>query len=82
MVLCDAVTVWDRDCRDLDLDSNQLTGTIPKSFLALKYLESDGLHMSQNLLTGNATFFVDTFDQRLFWYNCFDPAVPPSNPSC
>jgi hypothetical protein len=37
MVLCDAVTVWDRDCRDLDLDSNQLTGTIPKSFLALKY---------------------------------------------
>jgi hypothetical protein len=35
MVLCDAVTVCDRDCRNLDLSINQLTGTIPESFSSL-----------------------------------------------
>jgi hypothetical protein len=67
----------------LDLSNNQLTGTIPKSFLALKHLATTGLFaMSYNLLTGNATLFVDTFRGRPFLYNCFDPSVPPSNPSC
>jgi hypothetical protein len=31
MVLCDAVTVCDRGCRELDLHSNTLTGAIPES---------------------------------------------------
>ncbi len=68
----------------MDLSNNELTGTIPKSFLAFKYhLESGGFDMSHNLLTGNATLFVDHFgDLQSFEYNCFDPAVPPSNPSC
>jgi hypothetical protein len=35
MVLCDAVTVCDRDCRDLYLYNNQLTGTIPESLGSL-----------------------------------------------
>jgi hypothetical protein len=35
LVLCDAVTVCDRDCRDLDLYNNQLTGAIPASLSSL-----------------------------------------------
>jgi hypothetical protein len=35
MVLCDAVTVCDRDCRELDFNNNELTGTIPKSIGSL-----------------------------------------------
>jgi hypothetical protein len=36
MVLCDAVTVCDRDCRNLELSINQqLTGTIPESLGSL-----------------------------------------------
>ncbi len=66
----------------MDLNNNELTGTIPKSFLALKYLKSGGFDMSHNFLTGNATLFVDTFKlgDGPFQYNCFDPEVPPSNP--
>jgi hypothetical protein len=79
VVLCGAVTVCDRDCRTLALSVNLLTGTIPKSFLALK---GAGFDMSHNLLTGNATLFVNTFGDGPFLYNCFDPAVPPSNPLC
>jgi hypothetical protein len=78
-VLCDAVTVCNRDCRTLGLHHNQLTGTIPKSFLALK---GAAVNISYNLLTGNATLLVDMFGDGPFLYNCFDPAVPPSNPSC
>jgi hypothetical protein len=39
MVLCDAVTVCDRDCRDLDLSNNQLAGTIPESLGSLTGLQ-------------------------------------------
>ncbi len=35
MVLCDAVTVCDRDCRNLRLSNNPLTGTIPESLGSL-----------------------------------------------
>jgi hypothetical protein len=35
MVLCDAVTVCDRDCRGLELSNNLLTGTIPESLGSL-----------------------------------------------
>jgi hypothetical protein len=80
MVLFGAVTICDRDCRILGLSVNQLTGTIPKSLLAMKVVY--GLDMSYNLLTGNATLFVDTFGDKSFQNNCFDPSVPPSNPSC
>jgi hypothetical protein len=43
MVLCDVVTVCDRDCRSLvalalDLSANQLTGTIPESLGSLTRL--------------------------------------------
>jgi hypothetical protein len=79
MVLCDAATVCDRDCRELDLSENYLAGTIPKSFLTMK---GAAVNMSHNLLTGNATLFVNTFGDGPFLYNCFDPAVPPSNPLC
>jgi hypothetical protein len=80
MVMCDAVTVCDRDCRWLHLAGNQLTGTIPKSFLFLG--QALDIDLSHNVLTGNATLFVVYFGDLPFEYNCFDPAVPPSNPSC
>jgi hypothetical protein len=64
----------------LALNSNNLTGTIPKGFLALTNIAV--MNVSRNLLTGNATRFVDTFGWVPFQNNCFDPAVPPSNPSC
>jgi hypothetical protein len=35
MVLCNAVTVCNRDCRILDLSENQLTGNIPESLSSL-----------------------------------------------
>jgi hypothetical protein len=80
MVLCDAVTVCDRDCRVLELGRNQLSGTIPKSFL---FLDQDlVIYLSPNLLTGDATLFVEKFGAGRFEYNCFNPAVPPSNPYC
>ncbi len=63
----------------MSLSYNQLTGAIPKGWLTLKEVAID---VSYNLLTGNATVFVDTFGEQYFQYNCFDPAVPPSNPSC
>jgi hypothetical protein len=52
-----------------------LTGAIP-DFSANK------LNVSHNLLTGNATLQVEVYGDEPFQYNCFDPAVPPSNPSC
>jgi hypothetical protein len=61
----------------LDVRTNELTGTIPKAFATLK---SFGIAVYHNLLTGNATLFVDRFGGEPFQYNCFDPAVPPSNP--
>jgi hypothetical protein len=39
MVLCDAVTVCDRDCSHLGLFNNQLTGTIPESLGSLTGLQ-------------------------------------------
>jgi hypothetical protein len=39
MVLCDAVTVCGRDCRDLGLFANYLTGTIPESLGSLTGLQ-------------------------------------------
>jgi hypothetical protein len=65
------------------LQHNQLTGTIPKSFASLKGRRGGGRFVAQyNRLTGDATLFVDTFGAFPFTYNCFDPAVLPSNPSC
>ncbi len=72
--------VCNRDCSDLELGGNQLSGTIPKSFL---FLDQDlVLNLSPNLLTGDATLFVKKFGERPFENNCFNPAVPPSNPYC
>jgi hypothetical protein len=39
MLLCDAVTVCDRDCRYLGLFNNQLTGAIPESLGSLTGLQ-------------------------------------------
>jgi hypothetical protein len=39
MVLCDAVTVCNRGCRDVWLSFNQLTGTIPESLVSLTDLQ-------------------------------------------
>jgi hypothetical protein len=39
MVLCDAVTVCDRDCSRLYLPNNQLTGAIPESLGSLTRLQ-------------------------------------------
>ncbi len=61
------------------MDANQLSGTIPDSIASLK---SAYVNMTDNLLTGDATAFVDIFGDEPFLYNCFDPSVPPSNPSC
>jgi hypothetical protein len=39
MVLCDAVSPdFERDCRSLNLNDNQLTGTIPESLGSLTIL--------------------------------------------
>jgi hypothetical protein len=66
----------------LGLSHNNLTGAIPKAILALTPDDSGGIDMSHNLLTGDATPFVASFGIQPLQYNCFDPAVPPSNPSC
>jgi hypothetical protein len=39
VVLCGAVTVCDRDCRELLFNYNELTGTIPKSIGSLTGLQ-------------------------------------------
>jgi hypothetical protein len=39
MLLCDAVTVCDRDCRALGLSNNNLTGPIPESLRSLTGLQ-------------------------------------------
>jgi hypothetical protein len=54
-----ATTVCYRGCRELSLSNNQLTGTIPKGIATL--LKGLGIDLSYNLLTGNATLFVDKF---------------------
>jgi hypothetical protein len=61
------------------LADNRLNGTIPDFFTNWEYR---GVNVSRNLLTGNATRFVELFGVAPFQYNCFDPEVPPSNPSC
>jgi hypothetical protein len=76
IALCGALVVL-TSFREVQLGSNALSGTIPKSFAALKSLD-----VIRNVLTGNATAFVDVFGPQSLVYNCFDPAVPPSNPSC
>ncbi len=63
----------------LDVNTNELTGTIPRAF-ATTALISFRIAVHHNLYTGNATLFVDRFGVEPFEYNCFDPAVPPSNP--
>jgi hypothetical protein len=64
----------------MSLDSNQLSGTIPAGFLAFKYLYT--FNVSDNVLSGNATEFVNSFGDQSFVYNCFDPVVPPASPRC
>jgi hypothetical protein len=59
-----------------------LTGAIPKTIADLKRFGFEGIDLLFNLLTGNATMFVDRFGPEILEYNCFNPAVPPSNPSC
>ncbi len=68
------------DHRQLFLNDNQLTGTIPQTFTALP--KDVNMFVMSNLLTVNATLYVDRFGDQPFQYYCFDPAVPPSNPSC
>jgi hypothetical protein len=64
------------------MSSNDLSGPVPKSFALLKYLPRGDLDVSHNVLTGDATPFVDKYGLAPFEYNCFDPAVPPANPLC
>jgi hypothetical protein len=64
----------------LYFSNNSLTGTIPKSFATLKFISV--IDFQHNLLTGNATLLVERFGVEPFSYNCFDPVVPPTNPSC
>jgi hypothetical protein len=59
---------------------NRLSGTVPKSFAPLKPVVS--IDMSNNLLTGNATMFVEVFGSAFFAYNCFKPDVLPESPHC
>jgi hypothetical protein len=45
-------------------------------------LKTRDIDVSHNILTGNASLFVELFGNVPFRFNCFDPAVPPSSPSC
>jgi hypothetical protein len=67
-------------CRWFNVSHNQLRGTVPPSLAtATQPVDTD---LSNNLLTGNATLFVEKFTAQPFQYNCFNPEVPPANPSC
>jgi hypothetical protein len=48
--------------------------------LTLKILQF--LDVSRNAFTGNVSQLVGRLGDAPFAYNCFDPAVPPSSPSC
>ncbi len=63
------------------LKDNELSGPLPllKSFASQKLASFD---VSSNLLTGNATQYVEVFGEAHFIYNCFDPAVTPNNQGC
>jgi hypothetical protein len=63
----------------LNISNNHITGTVSNT-LATAYITY--LDLTHNLLTGNATAAVDHYGDEPFVYNCFDPAVPPSNPTC
>ncbi len=63
----------------MHLSDNHLSGSVPSALATGDVLDLDLTH---NLLTGNAMAGVDNYGDEPFVYNCFDPAVPPSNPTC
>jgi hypothetical protein len=68
-------------CRSVELNDNQLSGPLPlfKSLFAQKLA---AMGVSRNILTGNASLYVEVFGQQPFVENCFNPPVVPVSRQC